>query len=84
MDIVRECRYLYRIPAGSTWYITEHYGCCTAISMADARNHLRGITTEIVRIRLGEEGCDAVDDGDQKYRKALFESAFKRKDRSTK
>lgn len=78
MDIIYECRYLYRVPAGNSWYITEYYGCCTAISMADARRHVRGISKDIVRVRLGEDGCEAADEGSQEYRKALFDAAFKR------
>lgn len=79
MEIIHECRYLYRVPAGGAWYVIEHYGCCTAISMADARKHLKGISKDIVRVRLGEEGCDKADHGSQKYRKALFDAAFKSK-----
>ena len=76
MDISTECRYLYRIPAGSEWYVTEHYGCCTAVSMADARRHLKGISDEVVRVRLGTDGCLSADDGSQAHRKALFDAAF--------
>ena len=83
MEIFRDCRYLYRVPPGTEWYVTEHYGCCSAVSMADARRHLRchpGVV--IVRVRLGAEGCTKADFGSQEYRKELFESAIK--DRSGK
>lgn len=77
MDIVQECRYLYRIPAGSGWYVEERYGCCMAVSMADAKKHIhrahRGVP--IYRVRLGREGCEAADSGTQEYRKALYDFA---------
>lgn len=67
---------MYRVPAGTDWYVEEHYGCCMAISMADAQNHLRGTPRrEIVRVRLGYEGCMAAEHGSQEYRKKLFDDA---------
>ena len=55
-----------------------------AVDMHDARTHLnrwcRG--AKIIRARLGEDGCEKADWGDQEYRKELFESAIK--DRSNK
>jgi hypothetical protein len=86
MDIIRECRYLYLVPKGHKYYPDGHYGSLMAVDLRDARKHLnrwcRG--AEIVRARLGEEGCDLADFGDQEYRKALFDAAMKAKDRSTK
>lgn len=83
MEIINECRYLYLVPAGSEWCVVEHYGCCTAVSMADARRHLRchpGVN--VVRVRLGAKGCIKADFGSQKYRKKLYDSAIN--DRSAK
>ena len=80
MDIIRECRYLYRIPPGDDWYPDGHYGSLMAISMDDARKHLRGKPRrEIVRVWLGEDGCDASDHGSQEFRKMLFDNARRAK-----
>jgi hypothetical protein len=77
MDIIRECRYLYLVPKGHRYYPDGHYGSLMAVSMADARTHLsrwcRGAI--IVRARLGVDGCEASDHGDQEYRKSLFDLA---------
>lgn len=87
MIIVTECRYLYLVPKGHKYYPDGHYGSLMAVDLRDARQHLskwcRG--AKIVRAKLGAEGCELADWGDQEYRKSLFEAAIKaRHDRSNK
>lgn len=76
MDIITECRYLYRVPAGDSWYLDEYYGSLTAVDMRDAKRALRGNPKrEVFRARLGVDGCKLADFGSQEYRKSLFEAA---------
>lgn len=76
MDIITECRYLYRVPAGDSWYLNEYYGSLTAVSMADAKKSLSGKPKrEVFRARLGVDGCLLADLGCQEYRKSLFDAA---------
>lgn len=72
-------RYLYRLPAGSKYYPDGHYGCLFAVSMADARTHLRRTwkNLEIRRISVTEESGPLADNGSQEYRKQLFDLAKK-------
>lgn len=76
MDIITECRYLYRVPAGDSWYLDEYYGSLTAVDMEDAKRALRGNPKrEVFRARLGVDGCKLADFGNQEYRKSLFDAA---------
>jgi hypothetical protein len=77
MEVYMVCRFLYRVPAGTEWYVVEHYGCCNAVSMEDAAEHIHRVHpgVPIYQVHLGEDGSIAADYGDQEYRKSLYDFA---------
>lgn len=71
MNIIEDCRYIYRVGDNHPWCESGHYGSLTAISMEDARRHLPPHTL-IVRAKLGPEMAQFVDWAGQNVRCLVF------------